>query len=296
MIFLPGTSIAAIAAPGDFVIPASRSVELHAKGSNGFGLTVSASSNQVYLTVRGHHANNVYMLRGQIGGKEIKARFGRLGRVAMRFRTVHKARLVPEPNGNCAGGGEVIERGSFFGVLSFRGEQGYTTARTARAAGRMIRTGRLVCENGVDEGGASGPHWLTFDATSKSGNVSFSASKLTSKSHPELDGAFFSASIFEVHPNGMSVIRALGTETDAAFFKVEKSGGRIAAASAAPPAPFSGSAVYRVVDGAPSWTGTLSGFFPGRGEVSLAGPKFCAGFPSPPAECASGAFQVAFSG
>jgi hypothetical protein len=209
--FLVSTS-EATAMPNHFAIPASRSMELQAKGSHGFGITVSGISNQVYLTVRGHHANNTYMVRGRFRENEIKALFGRLGRISMRFRAGHKARVVPVSDGNCKGAGEVIERGSFIGTLNFRGEQGYTTVRTARAAGRVVRSGRLVCEAGPEQGGAPGPHWLLFSASSKNGRVSFGASKVTSKAHPELDFAFFNATIVELHPRGMSVIRTLDTQ------------------------------------------------------------------------------------
>jgi hypothetical protein len=43
LVFLFGVSIKATAMPGHFVVPASRSVELHAKGSHGFGVNVSGN-------------------------------------------------------------------------------------------------------------------------------------------------------------------------------------------------------------------------------------------------------------
>jgi hypothetical protein len=232
------------------------------------------------------------MVRGWIGEKVVEARFGRLGRVSMRFRG-YKARVEPEPGGNCKGGGEVVERGSFTGTLSFRGEQGYTTVRTARAAGRVVRSRRLVCEAGPEEEGPLGAHWLLFDAISKNGHVSFGAGKITSKAYPELDGAFFHANIFEFS-RGMSVVRSLDAQADPAAFKVGQSQGHIATASVTPPAPFSGSAAYQRAAGVSSWTGTLAAVFPGRGEVSLAGPEFCAGFPFPPPECVSPGGKATF--
>ena len=273
-------------------------MELHARGSHGFGVSISGSSSQVYLTVRGHHASNMYMVRGQVGDEEIKAGFGRLGRVAMRFREGRKARVVPGSDGNCKGGGEIIERGSFIGTLNFRGEQGYSTVHTARATGRVVRIGRLVCgtEKGGGGEGSSGLHWLWLDARSKNGTVSFSANKITSQVHPKLDGAFFDASIFELRPRGMSVVRTLDTQADPAAFTAEKSDGHIAAASVAPPAPFRGTAAYQPTEGATSWTGTLTGVFPGRGEVRLAGPEFCVDFLSQPRKCGLGTSQLTLVG
>ena len=192
-----------------------------------------------------------------------------------------KAQVVPESDGNCKGGGEVIERGSFIGVLRFRGEQGYTVVRTVRAGGRVVMSRRLVCKSGEEEKGPLGPNWLLFDAISGNGKVSFGAGKITSKSNPELDGVFFYANIFEFS-RGMSVVRTLNAQADSAAFEVVKSQGHIATASVSPPAPFSGSAVYQRAAGASSWTGTLAAVFPGRGEVRLAGPEFCVGFPFPP--------------
>jgi hypothetical protein len=92
----------------------------------------------------------------------------------------------------------------------------------------------------------------------------------------------------------MTVVRTLDVQADPAVFKAQQTHGRIATASVAPPAPFHGIAAYRRVEGATSWTGTLTGVFPGRGEVRLAGPRFCAGIPSPPPKCGSGTFQVTF--
>lgn len=271
-------------------------MELHAKGSHGFGINISGSSGQVYLTVRGHHASNTYIVRGREGEKEIKARFGRLGRVSMRFRAGHKAQVVPVRDGDCKGGGEVIERGSFIGTLNFRGEHGYTTVHTVRTAGKMVRSRRLICEAGTEEEGSFGPHWLLFEAISKNGHVSFGASKITSRAHPELDTAFFNASIFEAHSRGMSVIRTLDAQADVTTFEVGQSHGHVATASAAPPAPFRGTAAYQRKGSVSLWTGTLTGIFPGRGEVRLAGPRFCAGFPFPPPGCASKGVRIAISG
>jgi YVTN family beta-propeller protein len=295
-ILLSCAATGAMAAPGHFAMPASRSMELHVKGSHGFGITLFGNSGQVYLTIRGHHASNVYLLRGRVGEKEIKARFGRLGRVSMRFRPGHKAQVVPGSDGGCKGGDQIIERGSFTGTLNFTGEQGYTTVSAARATGKVVSTGRLVCKASGEGEGPSEAHWMQLEAASKNGNVSFSASKIASKAHSKLDSAFFYASIVEFHFKGMSVIRTLDAQADPAVFKAEKFHGHIATASVEPPAPFHGAAVYRRAEGATSWTGNLTGVFPGRGEVRLAGPEFCAGSPFPPAKCASGAIQVAFSG
>jgi hypothetical protein len=74
----------------------------------------------------------------------------------------------------------------------------------------------------------------------------------------------------------MSITRSIKvnpTKSDA--FAWNEEGGHITSATLAPPAPFTGTATFQRTRGAKgSWMGTLAGDFPGRGEVTLAGPEF----------------------
>jgi hypothetical protein len=76
----------------------------------------------------------------------------------------------------------------------------------------------------------------------------------------------------------MSIIRSIQSDGNAGTFDVTWAHGVVVSAAVDPPAPFSGSATFRRSVQAPSesWTGSLTGDFPGLGAVTLAGSKFCA--------------------
>jgi hypothetical protein len=74
----------------------------------------------------------------------------------------------------------------------------------------------------------------------------------------------------------MSVARIAGVRAPASAFAFDQAAGT---ATVAPPAPFSGSAsLQRNADGSKAWAGPLSVDVLGADPVTLAGPRFKAGF------------------
>ncbi|HKT84345.1 MAG TPA: hypothetical protein VJQ84_10960 [Solirubrobacterales bacterium] len=276
----------AVAKRGYFTTDASSSVQAQHRGSNGYAISLSGGGfGFVTLTAKGHHATIQYFTKGVAGKGKIKARFGSLGRVALRFHPRGKARLRKDPERSCSGGDTRVQPGVFMGKLDFEGEQDYTAIHATRIEGTVTHTEREVCKkSGSEEGGEEGfpsSLRLTFlSATDDEGESSFSAFKFESKAKPSLSAASFNATLLEEFPqSGLSVFRSIeATTKDSDAFSVVTSNGRVDEAMVTPPAPFAGSATYRraVAKKSETWAGSLTGEFPGLGTVSLAGPEFCA--------------------
>jgi len=269
----------AVAKRGYYATDPSSSMQVQLRGSNGYGFSLSGDGGYVFLSVQGHHAAVQYLAHGAAGKGRIKARFGSLGRVALRFHPRGKAHLHEERERSCRGGDSLIQPGVFVGKLDFEGEQGYTAIHASRIKGTVTHTKRQVCKNnGGEEGFPSSLKLTLVNAAADKSGISFNAFRVESKSKPGLSGISFNATVVESRP-GLSVFRSIqATAADSAAFSVVTSHGQVDEATVTPPAPFSGSATYRraVAKNSETWAGSLAGDFPGLGTVSLAGPKFCA--------------------
>lgn len=267
----------ASAKSGDFVIPPSRSMEFKLKGSHGYSISVLGNGRLVSLTVAKGKSSAVYTAHGVALGKRIKARFGHLGRLSLRFHPAKPPRLVPLPEGNCHGEGAIVETGMFVGVLTFEGEQGYTGARASRVKGKVVRTLKQTCSEGEEGKGPSGIDLTILIAGSESPPVFLTAFKFASNTHSGSDASYFQAAIVESESGRFVVTRTITAEGDLDAFTSTESKGQPTSVTIAPPPPFTGSATYQKVHGLTgTWTGSLTGNFLGRGEVSLAGPEFTA--------------------
>jgi hypothetical protein len=274
--------VSAVAKRGYFVTDPSSSTQVQLRASKGYVISLSGGDGFASLAVQGHHAVVQYFAKGAASKGRIKARFGSLDRVALRFHPRGKAHVRKEPEDGCRGGDSLIQPGVFVGKLDFEGEQGYTEIHASRIKGTVTHTRRQVCKNSGGEEGEEGfpsSLGLTFlNATDDESGSSFNAFKIESKSKPGRSATSFSATVVE-SPPGFSVSRSIQvTAEDSSAFSVVTSHGHVDEATVTPPAPFSGSATYRraVAKKSETWAGTLAGNFPGLGTVSLAGPTFCA--------------------
>lgn len=267
----------AIAKGGSFVIGPSQTMEFRLKGSHGYSISVFGSSGEVSLTAKRGGSSASYSTRGLVSSTRIKARFGHLGRVSVRFHSDNGPRRVPLPRGNCRGRGEIIDRGHWVGRIEFEGEQEYTTVRASRARGKVTKMLKQTCNQ---EGEKSHGHSLRvtlLSAVSKTNAVFVVAFKITSRAHPALDGSAFDASIAERRGRRLFVIRSIDVNAEVDAFASTGKEGHIESATIAPPAPFKGTATFQRTGGSKgSWLGSLVGDFLGRGEVVLAGPEFSA--------------------
>lgn len=269
---------AAIAKGGRFVLGPSHSVELRLKGSKGYSISVSGDRETVTLTAERKGSSASYTTKGFASSTRIKARLGRLGRVSVRFHSHGGPKRIPPSQSNCQGEAETVESGTWVGQIQFRGEQGYTTAHATRAKGTITNSPKQTCSTQQGEEGSPPDFQSTiFSASSDARAIFSTAFLLTSKTRPGLEISAFGASLLEVHSRGLAIIRSINASTKSDAIALTKEGGQIASATLTPPAPFKGTATFQRTRGAKgSWTGTLAGDFPGRGEVTLAGPEFSA--------------------
>jgi hypothetical protein len=271
---------AAMAKGGTFVIGPSRSTELKLKGSHGYSISVTGGGGVVSLTARRGGSSASYSTRGIASSMRLKARFGRFGRVSMRFHSDGDPRRVRVASGNCRGKGEIVDRGHWIGRIEFEGEQEYTTVRASRAKGNVTRSFKETCGRTKGENDHSSGINVTFlGAISKTNAIFVTAFKVTSSAHPTIAGSIFDASLTEQLGRRLNVVRTINASAKVDAFSSTGKEGQIESATITPPAPFKGSATFQRTAGSEgSWSGSLAGDFLGRGEVALAGPEFSAEF------------------
>lgn len=114
---------AASAKPGYTVYPASQYRFFHSQGSHGTDITVSANADGwvetgVFQLRRSEMAE--YFARGSVTPRRIKARFGNVGQIDMRWTPTSKREVTSEPQGDCRGRKALIQQGVWVGSFSFR--------------------------------------------------------------------------------------------------------------------------------------------------------------------------------
>ncbi len=276
LLVLPG---AAFAKGKKLVFGPSQSEEFQLKGSEGYSISVFANHGTVTLTAKQKGSSASYTAKGLTSPTRIKTRLGKLGRVSVRFHSHGNPKQKPLPQGNCRGGAETVEPGTWVGQIEFEGEQAYTAVHATRARGTVTNSPKLTCSKHEDqEVGNSLDFKLTLLSASSEARGIFSAAfQITSEAHPELNGSTFNASLLEVHNRGVSIIRSIEADAKNNAFALTEEDSHVTSATLEPPAPFKGTATFQQTKGSKgSWTGTLAGDFPGRGEVTLAGPEFAA--------------------
>jgi hypothetical protein len=271
---VPGT---AIAKGGNFVIAPSQTLEFRLKGSHGYSISVFGIGKEVSLTARHGGSSASYSTRGLASPTRIKARFGHLGRVSVRFHSNSGPRLIPLPMGNCHGRGEIVDHGHWVGRIEFEGEQAYTTVHAFRARGKVTKALKQTCRREGEGGHVPNLRVTILNAVPDASGPVFTAFKITSSSFPAIDGSVFGASLFETRSPRLSVFRSISAKAKIDAFASTGKRNHIESATIAPPAPFSGTATFQRTSGSKgTWSGSLVGDFLGRGEVALAGPEFSA--------------------
>ncbi len=274
LLALPG---AAVAKGKKFVYGPSQSVEFQLRGSRGYSVSVFGNQGKVTLTAQHRGSSASYTANGFVSPTRIKARLGRLGLISVRFHPRGGPKRTPVPQG-CRGKAETVDSGTWVGSIEFEGEQSYTAVHATRAKGTVTDSPKVTCGRHEDKGGSPlGVRATILSASSQARGIFSSAFQITSAAHPDLDSSSLSASLLEAHGHGMSIVRSIDADVKGDAFPLTEEGGQVTSATIAPPAPFKGTATYERTHGSKgTWAGTLSGDFPGRGEVTLAGPEFSA--------------------
>ncbi|MGN6258122.1 MAG: hypothetical protein ACTHN3_10300 [Solirubrobacterales bacterium] len=263
--------------PGEsaaFTLAGSNGYSLYFKSEKGM-LTIVASrrrpgqatispTGKLVPARRGATSESTYAVRGvSQDPTQISADLGPAGSVSLAFQPSGKKRVTFVDLGSkserCIGAAKVTRRlGTFVGTVSFRGENGYTTAEATAVAGTVGTSPFRNCTTVRGAAGGPGAHNDPVPATEAlfdvGGDASFFAFRDSDAAH------FVSLDSEELSP-GFFVLRTATAVGRSSLFSYGPSG---TWANLEPPAPFSGTGSYRDPNaGPPSWKGDLSVEFPG---------------------------------
>lgn len=227
---------------------------------------------------------SVYAVRnlGSLERGVVRARFGSLGRVSLRFRPSGRIRRS-DPRSGCEGGALTARHGKFVGRLSFRGEGSYFHVASPKGTGYVGHSPRLRCEQGKAE--EHPPRSLRAYAAPSlvfSDEHSIALLYASTRSHGRYvgisamhregsaPGADVELRIVEPR-RGMAIGHGAFLDGPPGTLLTTRPGGHPATATLAPPAPFHGEASYS--EESDAWTGNLGVEIAGL-RLSLTGPGF----------------------
>jgi hypothetical protein len=282
-------------------------------GSNGYGVSVTLTNRrklkvtafperEQILAHLFEFASTEYRLDAPQprGSNRIKASLGRFGRIDLRFEPETKVEQPAAPLG-CKGDKETIQVGWFVGLVTFRGERGYTRVRSRKAFGTVIdapspskncaeESGRKPQERSPQQrtraaliamarrGANPGAHLLALGATMTAGSrkVGFAALRLSARRKgKEVAIDTFIGTALRDRGRIQEQGTAFALLVRGPYFKVPDLTKMTSEAVLAPPKPFRGDATYRRESADKvSWAGDLRVKLPGFGVVPLTGPAF----------------------
>lgn len=220
--------------------------------------------------------------RGVLRHGVVRARFGSLGRVSLRFRPSVRVRRG-RPEEGCEGGREITEFGRFVGHLSFRGQGNVFHVSSPKGGAQISRSPRLRCEKGLAQEPAprSLRKYVAAPPLFPDQN-SIALLYASARRHGRYVGV--TAMHMEESPPGADVqLQVLEARKEMAIghgaylvagpgtLLTSLPGVHPATATLAPPAPFYGEAAYS--EESQSWTGTLGVNLAGL-RLPLTGPGF----------------------
>jgi hypothetical protein len=304
--FLLVLAPSALARPGDEVRPRSLHLTMAAAGTRGYGITVDTlGHHRITLTVTKNGQLASYTTKGKVSRHQVKADFGRFGKVALRFHG--KRRPFPAPPRKrskprthrtvCRGRRPQREVGRFHGTIEFDGQHGYTKLAVGKLRGEVRRSYRQVCRQvpvrkhkhrdrreAVASSSTADPFGFNLTLLSARSRVGNSLTRFTAISLEPPRGipvpakdlfSVITASLQE-KVGRVRVYRSAMQLAPPARVRISRRGVHPATAHVALDSPFSGRAQYKgATKGSPaSWTGTLGVRLLGSSLLPLAGPHF----------------------
>jgi hypothetical protein len=299
-------STGAAARPGDEVRPRSLHLTMSAAGTRGYEVTVDTlGHHRVTLTVSKGGELASYTTRGKISRHEVKADFGRFGKVKLHFHgkrrpfptAPHKRSKPPTKRTLCHGRRPQREVGRFHGTIEFDGQHGFTRLAVGKLHGEVHRSYRQVCRQvpvrkhkhpGAREAVASStptdPFGFNLTLLSVRGRDGGGLTRFTAITlEPPLGLPIARRDLFSVITASLQekvgrvrVYRSVIQMAAPGRVRVSRRGAEPQTARLALAAPFSGRAHYRSrTKGSPtSWTGSLAVRLLGSGLLPLTGPNF----------------------
>jgi hypothetical protein len=220
--------------------------------------------------------------RGVLRHGVVRARFGSLGTVSLRFRPGGRVRRG-RPEEGCEGGREITEYGRFVGHLSFRSEGNVLHVSSPEGGAQISRSPRLRCKKGWAQAPAprslrkyvaAPPLFpdqnsiaLIYASARRHGRYVGVTATHMEESPP---GADVQLQVLEAR-KGMAIGHGAYLVGGPGTLLTTLPGVHPATASLAPPPPFYGEAAYSEEAG--TWTGTLGVNLAGV-KLPLAGPGF----------------------
>jgi hypothetical protein len=304
---LLGPPSSALARPGDEVRPRSLHLAMSATGTRGYAIAVDTKGHhRVTLTVSRNGQLASYTTKGRVSRHQVKADFGRFGKVSLRFHG--KRRPFPKAPQKqskplakrtvCRGRRPQREVGRFRGTIEFDGQHGYTRLAVGKLHGEVHRSYRQVCRRvpvpkhgkrrrnreAVASSAPTDPFGFNLTLLSARSRVGHSLTRFTAISlEPPPGIPVPPADLFSVVTASLQervgrvrVYRSAMQLAAPARVKVSRRGVNPATASLALDSPFSGRAHYKAghQGSAAAWTGTLAVRLLGSGLLPLTGPHF----------------------
>ncbi|MEX2108080.1 MAG: hypothetical protein WD827_04245 [Solirubrobacterales bacterium] len=244
------------------------------RGSDGYRIQVlTLGPRLVLLGASKGQVAAAYAVFGRIEGNRIKARFGNLGRISVKF----VGRRSKGGRSPCEEPFELVEAGIFRGTIRFAGERGYTKVNDHNASGVVLGANLAACANQAASSAAP-PFPIIPKPTTHLAAVTKKSGTVVSVDAVAFGGArriAITGSLTESRGK-MRVQRVASAIVGGKRAFVSSGvGQRPAFATVKPPKPFSGTGVFQ--ENSPlsnSWTGSIAAWLPGAGRVSLAGPRF----------------------
>ncbi|MDQ2631561.1 MAG: hypothetical protein M3Y75_11425 [Actinomycetota bacterium] len=238
----------------------------------GYEVEVMTSGNGVFLLVskgrfRKRFVGTAYLARGVAAPERLRARFGGLGEVSMRFSESRNKTWVGKRR-NCRGPQRFVKRrGVFVGNFRFKGEGGYISLDAHRAKGSVVTVApRCLRRRGprlpIAQQSARQPAFVALarDGVDFTGFLAAGGRKTTFlATHEETRGK-------------LAIVRVAVVRNRSNPVWVNET---LTRARVSPPAPFHGTGRYRAApDGTTTWSGNLSANFPGAPRFRLTGPEY----------------------
>lgn len=233
---------------------------IRAKGTKKHNIYVEGHGNVVLIAVAKRPVLATYLTEGKGKLNHIRARFGRYGRVNMRFEKKGKVRKrIPK---GCTGKPDRIQPGVWTGKLKFKGDKRYTKANIKKTKGMHVKWGNYTCP---DPGGPFPDLFLGVDSFVSNSYTTFQATRSTTTNRRPYFHAGQDETVGKV-----LVYRSADVRGDVSQFQYSLSPDE---ASVEPPAPFSGQGFFAEGD----WTGDLAVTVAGK-TIPLTGDDFVVSF------------------
>ncbi|HKT83010.1 MAG TPA: hypothetical protein VJQ84_04155 [Solirubrobacterales bacterium] len=193
----------------------------------------------------------------------IRADLGALGRIDLEFAPSGGVKREHSP---CGKDTAELEAGAYRGDFEFHGEENYADADVNSVSPSIRLFLSLVCPGrGTGEISGRGLRGARLRLSTRSGNQRLSVQMNQNRPFARMP---FEASLHE-RVKGIGIERTVHGVAPSSSFSFQPD---LRTALVSPPAPFSGSAVFRRnASAANRWTGSLSVDFLGRSDVPLAG-------------------------